>query len=336
MRVASSTVKAVNSFRPKQFRFHQLALPDRAVGFSIGDGYRVRPFGLLAGHSISFKRSEARTVQRVNRSIEAVGDDRPRRDCALRRVSLVMESCQGSVLPSGSARDAKDFFKRSLPGTNLEEPVFVERMKASSTSELFHRALILTSPANRVADVIVDYKEFGYRRPTAVTGIATGLAADRLPAVRKIYRRIAGLSHLELAVQSVAVAMRPRTGGTKLSDQPLRHDSGDRRSKQVALQPDIDQARNGSYGGVCVQGRKYQMASQGSLYRYACSFKVANFADHDDIRVLTQDRTQRGGKIETNLRLNLNLIDPGELIFDRIFYGEQFQLGSIKIVQCRI
>ena len=68
----------------------------------------------------------------------------------------------------------------------------------------------------------------------------------------------------------------------------------------------------------------------------ARGFEVANFADHDDIRILTQDRTQRDGKIETDLRLDLNLIDPGKLILDRIFHGEQLQLGPIEILQRRV
>ena len=188
---ASSTVKAVSSFRLKRFDSTSSRFQIDVVRFRDGDGYLVRPFGLLVGHAIGFERRQPGAVERVNRSIEAFGDDRPRRDRALRRVSLVMKSCQGPVLPSGRAGDAKDFFKRSLAGTNLQEAIFVERVKACFTRELLDRALVLASSSNRVADVVVDDKQFGYRRPAAITGIAARLAANRLPAVRKIDRRIA-------------------------------------------------------------------------------------------------------------------------------------------------
>ena len=165
------------------------------------------------------------------------------------------------------------------PGTNLEQAIFVERMKASFTRELLDRALILTSPANRVADVVIDYQQFGYRRPAAVTGIAAGLAADRLPAVRQFdLPDCLPDRHLELAVRRVRLSLCGREqAGTKLSDQPLRHHSRDRRGEKVALQPDIDQARNGGDGAVGVQGREHQMAGQAPPGSRCAQFRGREF-----------------------------------------------------------
>ena len=60
---ASSTVKAVSSFRLKRFDL------ERAPRFQIEPfrfpqrrGYRVRPFGPVVGHAIGFERREARAV----------------------------------------------------------------------------------------------------------------------------------------------------------------------------------------------------------------------------------------------------------------------------------
>ena len=48
-------------------------------------------------------------------------------------------------------------------------------------------------------------------------------------------------------------------------------------------------------------------------------FQVANFADHDDIGVVPQDGAQQTREIQPDLRLYLDLRDPGKLILNRIF-----------------
>src|SRR4029079_17848613 len=47
-----------------------------------------------------------------------------------------------------------------------------------------------------------------------------------------------------------------------------------------------------------------------------------NFTDEDDVRVVTQDRAKRSGERQTDLRVYLNLVDAFELIFDRVFGGD--------------
>ena len=64
------------------------------------------------------------------------------------------------------------------------------------------------------------------------------------------------------------------------------------------------------------------MPCQGSLNRDASCLEIANFTDHDNIGILAQDRAQRHREIKTDLRLNLDLVDAGKLVLDRIFHGE--------------
>ena len=78
------------------------------------------------------------------------------------------------------------------------------------------------------------------------------------------------------------------------------------------------------------------MPRQRGLNRNSCCLQVTNFADHHDIRILTQDRAQRLGKVQSNLRLNLNLVDSGKLVFDRIFDGKQLQFRTIEMLQRRV
>ena len=134
-------------------------------------------------------------------------------------------------------------------------------------------------------------------------------------------------------MRAFAGAVRSRAGRAKLSDQTLRHHARDRRGEQIAFQPDVDQARDRGNRAVGVQGREHQMAGQRRLDGDARGFEVADFADHDDVGVLAQDRAQRHRKVETDLRLDLDLVDPGELVLDRILDREQLQFGPIEILQ---
>src|SRR3954454_14930208 len=48
-------------------------------------------------------------------------------------------------------------------------------------------------------------------------------------------------------------------------------------------------------------------------------FKITDFADHDDIGVLTQKRSQATREVETDFVADLHLVDPHDAVFDRVF-----------------
>ena len=49
---------------------------------------------------------------------------------------------------------------------------------------------------------------------------------------------------------------------------------------------------------------------------------VAYLADHDHVGILANERAQSSRKSQANLRLDLGLVDSGDLVFDRILNGE--------------
>src|SRR5262249_5832723 len=65
-------------------------------------------------------------------------------------------------------------------------------------------------------------------------------------------------------------------------------------------------------------------------------FEIADFADHDDVRVLPQNRTQSGGESEITPWTHRDLCDTGQFVFDRVFNGENFQLGRVDALQYRV
>ena len=69
-----------------------------------------------------------------------------------------------------------------------------------------------------------------------------------------------------------------------------------RRRHQVCLDAHVNQPDERPVGVVGVQRGQHQVAGEGRLYGHAGGVSIADFADHDDVRVLTQDRAQRPGE----------------------------------------
>ena len=75
------------------------------------------------------------------------------------------------------------------------------------------------------------------------------------------------------------------------------------------------------------------MTCLGGFYRNLCRLKVSYFANHDDIWVLTQKGTQRSGKVETNAKINLCLVDAGNINLNWIFSGRDITLICVEDIK---
>src|SRR4029077_2259800 len=53
-----------------------------------------------------------------------------------------------------------------------------------------------------------------------------------------------------------------------------------------------------------------------------CGFKIANFADHDHVRVLPEDMAQTHRECQTDFRTDRDLVDALEFVFDRFLDGD--------------
>ena len=81
----------------------------------------------------------------------------------------------------------------------------------------------------------------------------------------------------------------------------LRHHAVERRGHQEGFDAEFEQASGGTWGIVGVQGRQHQVAGQCGLNGDLSRFAVANFADHNDIGVCAQNRTQGVSKGQAGL-----------------------------------
>src|SRR6059058_2775590 len=60
---------------------------------------------------------------------------------------------------------------------------------------------------------------------------------------------------------------------------------------------------------------------------------IADFADHDDVRVLAQERFQRGGESKAGLVVHVDLVHPGQLDFARILGGRDVDARLVEDVK---
>ena len=66
---------------------------------------------------------------------------------------------------------------------------------------------------------------------------------------------------------------------------------------------------------------KHQVSGLSGLQCDLGRFGIANLADHNDVRVLPQDRAEAVGKRQSCLGVDLDLINVFDFVLDGIFNG---------------
>ncbi len=122
----------------------------------------------------------------------------------------------------------------------------------------------------------------------------------------------------------------------ELARQPLRGDQDDARGDVERRHAHVGQPHQGRGSVVGVQGRHHQVTGLRGLDRDVGGFEVADFADHDDVGILSQEGAQRVGEIETCLFIDVDLVDAGQLDFGRVFSRCNIHARLVQDVQARV
>ena len=59
-------------------------------------------------------------------------------------------------------------------------------------------------------------------------------------------------------------------------------------------------------------------------------FGIPYLSDHDDVRILAQERAQAGGEGQADLAVGLHLVDAGEVVLHGIFRGGDVHPGPVE------
>ena len=113
----------------------------------------------------------------------------------------------------------------------------------------------------------------------------------------------------------------------------MRHDRSDGGSHEKRLNTEIDQARHRRRGVICVQRTENKVTSETCVRSNARCLEVSNFANHDDVRRLAQNRAQGCRKGHPNLGIHLDLIDARHLILDRLFHCDDFAVWFVNVIE---
>ena len=87
---------------------------------------------------------------------------------------------------------------------------------------------------------------------------------------------------------------------------------------------------------VRVHGGEHQMPGKRRLHRDAGGFRIADFTDHDLVRVVAQQGAQAARKGQALALVHRNLQHPRQLILDRVFDRHQLFGAGIDFGEHRI
>jgi hypothetical protein len=113
--------------------------------------------------------------------------------------------------------------------------------------------------------------------------------------------------------------------------QTLRHHPHQRGGNQVVLRTHVDHAADGLHRVVGVQRGENQMPRERGLDANLQRLTVADFANHDDVGVVAQNRAQCLG--ESHLLGDVYLHDVvGELVLHRVLHGDDVAVLAVEQV----
>ncbi len=115
--------------------------------------------------------------------------------------------------------------------------------------------------------------------------------------------------------------------------EALRDDEADRGCDRVGLDAHVDHAGQGRRRIVRVQGRQHEVSRLRGLDGDLGGLQVADLTDHDDVRVLAQERAHRRGERQPHLAVDVHLVDAGEIDFRRILGGGDVGVLAVEEVE---
>jgi hypothetical protein len=118
-----------------------------------------------------------------------------------------------------------------------------------------------------------------------------------------------------------------------LADQALGKNADDGAGDEIGFNAKIQQPRNGTRRIVGVEGTEDEVPSQRALDGHDGGLAVADFAEHDDVGVLTKNAPQAAGEGHALTIGDLRLADAFEFVLDRVFNRENVPLTVVDLLE---
>ena len=101
----------------------------------------------------------------------------------------------------------------------------------------------------------------------------------------------------------------------------------------IGLDAHVDQTRQRGRGIVGMQGGQHKVTRLRGLDGDLAGFEVTNLTHHDHVRILTEESFQRARKGQADLRIDVHLVDAGQVDFGRILGRRDVALLGVEDVQ---
>ena len=99
---------------------------------------------------------------------------------------------------------------------------------------------------------------------------------------------------------------------------------------QEGLDSHVHETRDRFRCAISVQRGQNEVAGEGGLDRDFRGFKIADFADQNDVWVLAQEGAQGGREIQADLLLHLHLVHASQLELNRVLGGHDVGIGLVQ------
>ena len=144
------------------------------------------------------------------------------------------------------------------------------------------------------------------------------------------------LAHAEIEQRLFGDVERRLALGAHFAREALRQDEVHRGRHQEWLDAHVEEAVDRGRRVIGVERGEHEVARQCGLHRDLRGLEVADLADHDDVRILAQERAQRRGEVEADVLVHLHLVDPHQVVLDGVLrradvLGDLVQLGERRV-----
>src|SRR6266849_1027844 len=182
---------------------------------------------------------------------------------------------------------------------------------------------------NHLADMVGQVQEFADGSAAVIAGAGAFEAAcafgkTKFEGARRIDAAFAQLLRGEF-LRALAIFANE-------ANQSLGHDAVEGRNEIVGLDAHVDETADDVGDVVGVDGSEHQVPGERGLNGDLRGFLVADFADHDFVRVVAEDGAQTAGEGETLFFVDGNLGDAAKLVFDGGFDSDDFVFVGFDFV----
>jgi len=226
-------------------------------------------------------------------------------------------------------REDQDLFQRRNAFADPVECHHAQRAHPLTDSDLGQLARV--GACNyQFAEFIADGHGLDDGEPPGITGILAAFAAASAIECDSI--EDAGID-VEVLVHLGGISHRLFTMRTDATHEPLGASQNDRGGNQERRNAHIVQARDGAGCVVTVHGAEHLVPGERGFHGDFGGLGIADFTDHDDVRILAQNGPESICEGEPDLFFDGDLINAGNLKLNRVFNCDNVVDRVVKLVK---